>query len=103
MLAILNETFLVNFKHCEHLLQVVSTVQDGPAIVKKAKSKFGDRLYAIYKDAHSTSSSTNGVLCHGYPVQDSFMFAYQKDGALAAFGKPVNAKLIKFHVRMHSV
>ena len=28
------------------------------------------------------------------------MFAYQKDGALAAFGKPVNAKLIKFHVRM---
>ena len=27
------------------------------------------------------------------------MFAYQKDGALAAFGKPVNAKLIKFHVR----
>lgn len=84
----------------EHLLQVVSTVQDGPAIVKKAKSKFGDRLYAIYKDAHSTSSSTNGVLCHGYPVQDSFMFAYQKEGTLAAFGKPVNAKLIKFHVRI---
>ena len=79
----------------DHLMQVVSTVQDGAAIVKKAKSKFRDRLYAIYKDAHA-SSSTFSVLCHGYPVQDSFMFAYQKEGA--ALGKPFNAKLIKFHV-----
>ena len=81
----------------DHMIQVVSGVQEGSGVAKKAKSKFKDRLYAIYKDAHA-SSSTFSVLCHGFPVQDSFMFSYQKENALASFGKPVNAKLIKFHV-----
>ena len=81
----------------DHMIQIVSNVQDGSSIAKKAKSKFRDRLYAIYKDAHA-SSSTFSVLCHGYPVQDSFMFSYQKDNAMISFGKPINAKLIKFHV-----
>ena len=44
----------------EHLLQVISGTPDGEALAAKAKSKFQDRLYAIYKEAHATSNTFSG-------------------------------------------
>ena len=44
----------------EHLLQVISGTPDGEALAAKAKNKFQDRLYAIYKEAHATSNTFSG-------------------------------------------
>ena len=77
-------------------MAVISKTSDGKLIAEKAKKKLRDRLYYIYKDAH-VSSSNFSVLCHGYPVQENFMFSYHSGGHLR--GNPKDAKLINFHVR----
>ena len=43
------------------------------------------------------------VLCHGFPVQENFMFSYKREGnnVTQSFGQPVDAKLIKFNVKYH--
>lgn len=80
----------------DNLLQVVATTPQGAEVAKKARSKIADRLYSIYKDAHATSSNFS-VLCHGFPVQDNFMFSYKAGGA-ASRGVPKEAKLVNFQV-----
>ena len=87
-------------KAFDHLMGVIGATKDGKKLVEKARSKFKNRLYAIYKDANA-ASSTFSVLCHGFPVQDNFMFAYKREaveGQQQSFGRPVEAKLINFHV-----
>jgi len=81
----------------DNLLRVVSATPNGVEVAKKAKSKIRDRLYAIYKDAHATSSSFS-VLCHGYPIQENFMFSYQADDDEFSRGRPKEAKLVNFQV-----
>ena len=41
------------------------------------------------------------VLCHGFPVQENFMFSYKRENnnAVQSFGQPIDAKLIKFNVK----
>ena len=82
-------------KSFDNLLNVISSIEGGSSVAKKAKIKFADRLYNIYKDAHVTSSNFS-VLCHGFPVQNNLRFSYAKDGV--SRGRPVDAKLINFHV-----
>jgi len=82
----------------EHLMQVISGTPGGESLVEKARIKFKDRLYAIFKEAHATTNARKPVLCHGFPVQENFMFSYKREGnnVTQSFGQPVDAKLIKF-------
>ena len=82
-------------KDFDHLVQVVSKTPEGKNIADLVQAKFKDRLYAIYKDAHESSSQFS-VLCHGFPVQGNIMFSYHMDGP--ARNKPKDAKLINFQV-----
>ena len=80
----------------DNLLQVVSATPNGAEVAKRAQRKIGDRLYAIYKDAHATSSNFS-VLCHGFTIQENFMFSYITEEEFAR-GKPNEAKLVNFQV-----
>ncbi len=80
----------------DNLLNVISGTDGGSSLAKKAKSKFSDRLYNIYKDAHASSSNFS-VLCHGFPVQENLRFSFAKEGNMR--GKAIDAKLINFHVK----
>lgn len=83
----------------ENLLSVLSRSSQGQGLAKKVKAKYQDRLYAIFKEAHTASSGSFSVLCHGYPVQENFMFSYKREeGSGMSFGSPVDAKLVKFQV-----
>ena len=78
----------------DHLMTIVEKTD--VKLAQKAKARFRDRLYAIFKEANSTSG-TFSVLCHGFPVQENFMFSYSKEEN-STFGTPNEAKLIKFQV-----
>lgn len=78
------------------VLEMISGSNEGRELAKKAKKKFSDRLYAIYKEAHSPSG-TFSVLCHGFPVQENFRFSYDMD-----LERPANCKLVKFDVSTKS-
>ena len=41
----------------EHLMQVISGTPGGESLVEKARIKFKDRLYAIFKEAHATTNA----------------------------------------------
>ena len=45
----------------EHLMQVISGTPGGESLALKAKTKFHDRLYAIYKEAHATTNTFSGL------------------------------------------
>lgn len=55
-------------KGFDNLMALIKNVgADGAEVAEKARKKFGDRLYAICKDAN-VSTSKFSVLCHGNPA-----------------------------------
>jgi hypothetical protein len=83
----------------DHMIKVVGATNDGAEVAGKAKAKYGDRLYNIYKEAHVASSGNFSVLCHGFPTQANFRFSYEREpGQL--LGKVTDAKLVNFKVSL---